>query len=65
MEYAVLVGGMRLNGSRAGLEMAGAEPGLGRLASTACLVIVLLAAFIVLVVLPIALWLLGIAFGGS
>jgi len=65
VEYAVLVGEMQLNGRGAGLEMAGAEPGRGPIASTSCLVIVLLAAFIVLVVLPVALWLLGIAFGGS
>jgi hypothetical protein len=55
----------QLNGSGAGLEMAGGELRRGTMASTSCLVIVLLAAFIVLVVLPVALWLLGIAFGGS
>ena len=65
MEYAVRVGEMQLNASGAGLDMAGAEPGRGPLASTSCLVIVLVAAFIVLVVFPVALWLLGIAFGGS
>ena len=58
------MGEMQFNGSGAGLDMAGAEPGHGPMASTSCLVIVLLAAFIVLVVFPVALWLLGIAFGG-
>jgi hypothetical protein len=59
------VGETQLNGGGAGLEMAGAEPGRGPMVSTSCLVIVLLAAFIALVVFPVALWLLGIAFGGS
>ena len=58
------MGEMQLNGSGVGLDMAGAEPERGPIASTSCLVIVLLAAFIVLVVFPVALWLLGIAFGG-
>ena len=43
----------------------GAEPARGPVASTSCLVTVLLAAFVALVVLPAALWLLGIACGGS
>jgi hypothetical protein len=42
-----------------------AESAGGPMASTSCLVTVLLAAFIALVVLPAALWLLGIACGGS
>jgi hypothetical protein len=33
--------------------------------STSCLVIALLAAFVILVVLPVGLWLLGIFFGGA
>jgi hypothetical protein len=37
----------------------------GPVASTSCLVIVLLAVFVALVVLPALLWLLGIACGGS
>jgi hypothetical protein len=59
------VGETQLNGSGSGLEMAGGELGRGPMASTSCLVIVLLAAFILLVVLPVALWLLGIVFGES
>ena len=56
---------MRLTGSVAKIEPSGAEPRRGPVASTSCLVIVLLAAFIALVVLPVSLWLLGIACGGS
>jgi hypothetical protein len=42
-----------------------AETARDPVASTPCLVIVLLAAFIALVVLPASLWLLGIACGGA
>jgi hypothetical protein len=56
---------MRLTGSGAKIEPSGAGPTRGPVASTSCLVIVLLAAFIALVVLPVSLWLLGIACGGS
>ena len=59
------MGDMRLTGSGAKIEPSGAEPRRGPVASTSCLVIVLLAAFIALVVLPVSLWLLGIACGGS
>jgi hypothetical protein len=56
---------MRLTGSGAETAPSGAGPTRGPVASTSCLVIVLLAAFIALVVLPGSLWLLGIACGGS
>ena len=46
-------------------ESRGARPQHGPTASTGCLVVVLLVAFVVLVVLPAALWLLGIAHGGA
>jgi len=59
------MGKMRLTGSGAKIEPSGAGPTRGPTASTSCLVIVLLAAFIALVVLPVSLWLLGIACGGS
>ncbi|MEI6452833.1 MAG: hypothetical protein WCP98_23175 [Actinomycetes bacterium] len=52
-------------GSEAQIEPPGAGPGRGPVASTSCLVTVLLAAFVALVVLPASLWLLGIACGGS
>ena len=56
---------MRLTGSEAKIEPSGARATHGPVASTSCLVVVLLAAFIALVVLPMSLWLLGIACGGS
>ena len=56
---------MRLTGSGAKIEPSGPGPTRGPVASTSCLVTVLLAAFIALVVLPVSLWLLGIACGGS
>jgi hypothetical protein len=59
------VGEIRLTGSGAKIEPSGAGPTRGPVASTSCIVIVLLTAFIALVVLPVALWLLGIACGGS
>ena len=59
------MGDMQLTGSGAQIEPSGAEPSRGPVASTSCLVTVLLAAFIALVVLPASLWLLGIACGGS
>ena len=59
------MGEMRLTGSEAKIEPSGAGSTRGPVASTSCIVIVLLAAFIALVVLPVALWLLGIACGGS
>lgn len=59
------MGEMRLTGSGAKIEPSGAESTRGPVASTSCIVIVLLAAFIALVVLPVSLWLLGIACGGS
>ena len=59
------MGEIRLTGSGAKIEPSGAGPTHGPVASTSCLLIVLLAAFIALVVLPLSLWLLGIACGGS
>jgi len=56
---------MRPIGSEAKIEPPGARSRRAPTASTSCLVIVLLAAFIVLVVFPVSLWLLGIACGGS
>ena len=59
------MGEMQLTGSGAQIEPSGAGTGRGPVASTSCLVTVLLGAFIALVVLPASLWLLGIACGGS
>jgi len=56
---------MRPTGGMAKIEPSGADPRRGPVASTSCLVTLLLAAFIALVVLPMSLWLLGIACGGS
>jgi hypothetical protein len=56
---------MRLTGSGAKTEPSRAGPTRGPVASTSCLVTVLLAAIVALVVLPVSLWLLGIACGGS
>ena len=56
---------MRLTDSGTKIEPSGADQARGPVASTSCLVVVLLAAFIALVVLPMSLWLLGIACGGS
>jgi hypothetical protein len=56
---------MQLTGGGAKTEPSGADQARGPVASTSCLVTVLLAAFIALVVLPVSLWLLGIACGGS
>jgi len=56
---------MRLTDNGTKTEPSDAAPTRGPVASTSCLVIVLLAAFIALVVLPGSLWLLGIACGGS
>ena len=72
-EYAVVVGEIQRSGSGARSESSGAAPSepsgaaprRGPVASTSCLVTVLLAAFTALVVLPVSLWLLGIACGGS
>ena len=59
------MGEMQLTGGGAKTEPSGADQARGPVASTSCLVTVLLAAFIALVVLPVSLWLLGIACGGS
>ena len=59
------MGEMQLTGSGAQTEPPDAGPRGGPVASTSCLVTVLLAAFVALVVLPASLWLLGIACGGS
>ena len=59
------MGKVRLTGSEERIEPSGAGRTRGPVASTSCLVIVLLAVFIALVVLPVSLWLLGIACGGS
>jgi len=59
------VGEMRPTDGMAKIEPSGADQARGPVASTSCLVVVLLAAFIALVVLPMSLWLLGIACGGS
>jgi hypothetical protein len=56
---------MRPTDGMAKIEPSGADQARGPVASTSCLVVVLLAAFIALVVLPMSLWLLGIACGGS
>ena len=56
---------MQRAGSEAQIEPSSAGPERGPVASTSCLLTVLLAAFIALVVLPASLWLLGIACGGS
>ena len=56
---------MQPTGGMAKIEPSSADPARGPVASTPCLVVVLLAAFIALVVLPMSLWLLGIACGGS
>ena len=59
------MGEMRPTGGMAKIEPSRADTMRGPAASTSCLVVVLLAAFIALVVLPMSLWLLGIACGGS
>jgi hypothetical protein len=59
------VGEKRLTGSGAKIAPSRAGPTRGPVASTSCLVTVLLAAFVALVVFPVSLWLLGIACGGS
>ena len=64
-EYAVRVGENQLTGRGPRIEPSGAEHQHGPIASTSCLVVVLLIVFVVLVVLPAALWLLGIACGGE
>jgi hypothetical protein len=64
-EYADVVSEIELTGSEMRSEPSMAEPARGPVASTSCLVTVLLAAFIALVVFPASLWLLGIACGGT
>ena len=59
------MGEIRLTGSEAKIEPSRAQTTRGPVASTSCLVTMLLAALIALVVLPVSLWLLGIACGGS
>ena len=59
------MGEMRPTGGMAKIGPSGADQTRDRVASTSCLVTLLLAAFIALVVLPMSLWLLGIACGGS
>ena len=56
---------MQPTGGMAKIEPSGADQARGPVASTSCLVTLLLAAFIALVVLPMSLWLLGVACGGS
>ena len=56
---------MRPTGSETRSTPSRTGPTRGPVASTSCLVMVLLAAFIALVVLPASLWLLGIACGGA
>jgi len=59
------VGEMLPTGGMAKIGPSGADQTRGPVASTSCLVTLLLAAFMALVVLPMSLWLLGIACGGS
>jgi hypothetical protein len=56
---------MRLSGSEAEIGPSDTGPTRGPVASTSCLVVLLLTAFVALVVLPLSLWLLGIACGGA
>ena len=50
-------------GSGAGVESPEADVKDGRVWSTGCLLIVLLAVFLVVVVFPVLLWILGMGFG--
>jgi hypothetical protein len=64
-EYAGRVEESRPSGNEAGATPKGAGASRGPVASTSCLVILLVAVFIVLIVLPMGLWFAGIVFGGS
>ena len=56
---------VRLSDNVAKGEPSVTKPARGPVASTSCLVVLLLTVIVALVVLPASLWLLGIACGGS